>query len=215
VHVLVQEKFEEPDDPASLDHEPLVVHQRTEPTHNQALIIFVHGLGGRRYGKKATWGHFPGYVYEDFQQLDVGQYAFHTLLGRCKFWESVSLETEAEVLAGIIRDGKEYRKIILVGHSMGGLLCMGAICHALNTRQPQALKRLGGLILMATPQTGSQRVPKFLSWFSKDFYALRPHGDFVTRLHETFVNTLVLDEGYAPPDRTVLPTWAVLGASDF
>lgn len=107
------------------------------------------------------------------------------------------------------------KPILLVGHSMGGLLCMGAICYLLNTRQTEALTRLGGLILMATPQTGSQRVPLLLSWFSKDFHALRPHGDFVTRMHETFVHTLELDESGVIPDKVVIPTWAVLGDSDF
>ena len=137
MHILTQSAFEEPSDPIALNDQPLVVHQRTIPTNNQALLIFVHGLGGRRYGKKATWGYFPQYVYEDFQQLDVGLYAFRTLFGRLKFLKSVPLETEARVFAGIIRDARDYKTIILVGHSMGGLLCMGAICDLLHTNQPQ------------------------------------------------------------------------------
>src|SRR3984893_9957861 len=77
------------------------------------------------------------------------------------------------------------------------------------------LSRIGGLILMATPQTGSQRVLTFLSWFSKDFLALKPHGDFVAGLHDTLVNNGgVLDETRAQPRDIVIPTWAVLGASD-
>lgn len=98
---------------------------------------------------------------------------------------------------------------------MGGLLCMATICSLVNTHQIDTLSRIGGLILMATPQTGSQRVPTFLSWFSKDFHALRPHGDFVMRLNETFVNSLSLDESVTAPGKIVIPTRAVLGASDF
>src|SRR5436309_15616 len=101
---LEQATFEEPSDLEEMDKEPLVIHQRSAKTHNQALIIFVHGLGGSRYGKKATWGQFPTFVYEDFPELDVGLYAYRTLFGRLKFWESVRLDTEAEVFAGIIRD---------------------------------------------------------------------------------------------------------------
>jgi hypothetical protein len=56
---------------------------------------------------------------------------------------------------------------------------------------------------------------KFLSWISKDFYALKPHGDFVTRIHETFINSLALDENIVQQGKTVIPTWAVLSASDF
>jgi hypothetical protein len=68
---------------------------------------------------------------------------------------------------------------------------------------------------MATPQTGSQRVLTPLSWLSKDFYALKPHGDFVTGLQDTLVNNrVVLDDKRAQSGDIIIPTWAVLGASD-
>ncbi|MDQ6868170.1 MAG: hypothetical protein M3178_07105 [Pseudomonadota bacterium] len=208
-----QEEFEEPSDQASLDDEPLVVHQK--PTAN-TLVILVHGLGGCRYGKDSTWGYFPKFLYEDFPQLDVGLYEYPTQFSRAKFRGSVPLPDEAKVFAGIIRDDlNNYNNLILMGHSMGGLLCMAAIAELLKTYQRKALAPIGGLLLMATPQTGSQRVPGFLSWFSRDFYALKPHGDFVTGIHETFINSIVLDEGGRKPDHITIPTWAVQGDSDF
>ena len=214
MRVLLQPAFEEPQKQTSIENEPLVVHQRPSMPNNQVLAIFVHGLGGSRYGKKATWGYFPTYIYQDFPQIDVGMYAFRTLLGRWRFWRSVSLETESHVFADIIRDATDYKTIILVGHSMGGLLSMAAICELVNANDAEPLTRLGGLILMATPQTGSQRVPKILSLLSKDFYALKPHGAFVTRIHETFRNHLVIDEGDVRLGKTLLPTWAILADSD-
>jgi hypothetical protein len=102
-----------------------------------------------------------------------------------------------------------------MGHSMGGLLCMAAICNLIATNQKEVLSRIRGLILMATPQTGSQWVPAPLSWVSRDFYALKPHGEFMTRLHETLMNWVILDESHALPNKIVIPTWAVLGASEF
>jgi tetratricopeptide (TPR) repeat protein len=226
VEIVRQDKFSQPSDRELLKKivdEPLLVHQRQDGKKD--IIIFVHGLGGRRYDstwgwlpkflKDSTWGRFPEFLYEDFPQLDVGLYEFRTLLRRAKFWESVSLSDEARVFAGIIRDIAGYETIILVGHSMGGLLCMAAITDLINTNQKKALLRIGGLILMATPQTGSQRVPTPLSWVSKDFRALRPHGEFVARLHETLTNhRVVLDETRAQAGDTVIPTWAVLGVSD-
>jgi pimeloyl-ACP methyl ester carboxylesterase len=218
MHVLFQSRFEEPPDSIELNYEPLVIHRRPERPeipNNSILIIFVHGLGGNRYGEKATWGQFPRLVFEDFPELDVGLYTYPTLFGRLKFRVSVPLNIEAEVFADIIRDAKEYKAVVLVGHSMGGLLCMASICHLVNTGQIGVPTRIIGLILMATPQTGSQRVPKFLSWFSKDFYALRPHGAFVTHIHRTFVDSLTLDDSISTPAKTLIPTWAVLSASDF
>jgi len=53
---------------------------------------------------------------------------------------------------------------------------MAAIAHLIDSRQEKAVSRIGGLMLMATPQIGSQRVATPLSWLSKDFVALKPHG---------------------------------------
>jgi len=71
------------------------------------------------------------------------------------------------------------------------------------------------MILMATPQTGSQRVPSFLSFFSKDADALRPHGDFVTTIQRTLTDWIWLSEEKNPfPKRYQIPVWAILGSSD-
>ena len=188
MHRLVQDIFAEPDDPGTLGGEPLVIHLRSEPTRNRALIIFVHGLGGSRYGRGATWGSLPRFVFEDYPDVDVGLYEYVTLLRRLRFWESIHLSEEAIVFADLIRDAAPYQVLILVGHSMGGLLCEAAIARLVNTRQAQALQKIGGMILMASPQTGSQRVPSVLSFISKDAYALRPHGDFVTSLQRTLTD---------------------------
>ena len=213
---LVQDTFAEPGDPGALHDEPLVIHLRSEPTRTRALIIFVHGLGGSRYGRGATWGFLPQFVFEDFPDVDVGLYEYVTLLRRFKFWDSIHLSKEAIVFADLIRDVTPYEVVILVGHSMGGLLCEAAIASLMNTVQEQAIQKLRGMILMATPQTGSQRVPSFLRFFSKDAYALRPHGDFVTSLQRTLANRLWPYETGNPPEKQYpVPVWAVLGSSDF
>ena len=212
---LVSATFKEPTNAAALDDESLVIHQRTKDSQSEAIIIFVHGLGGRRYGPKSTWGKFPAYIDEDFEQADVGLYEYQTLFRRLKFWRSRPLEAEANVFADIIRDVPRYRSIILAGHSMGGLLCMAAIAYLVNTGQIDALSRIRGLILMATPQTGSQRVPRVLTWISKDFYALKPHGGFVYWIHRTFRDRIILDDSESKRRKYAIPTWAVLGASDF
>ena len=212
---LVQNTFAEPDDPSALAGEPLVIHLRTEPTRNRALVIFVHGLGGHRYGNDATWGFFPKFLFEDLPDLDVGLYQYVTLFGRLRFWESIDLAQEAIVFADLIRDVAPYDVVILVGHSMGGLLCEAAIASLVNTAQDQALHKIRGMILMASPQTGSQRVPAMLSWFSKDAYALRPHGDFVTALQRTLTDRVwLLEVADPPPGRYPIPGWAILGSSD-
>jgi pimeloyl-ACP methyl ester carboxylesterase len=218
MEVFFHENYAEPSDPLvlkQLPEEALTIHKRSDG--NTALVIFVHGFGGSRYGEKSTWGNFPQFLFEDIPELDVGLYEYRTLFGRMASpGKSVSLPDEAEAFADIIRDRKEYQRVFLIGHSMGGLLCMAAIAHLLDSRQQDVILRIGGLILMATPQAGSQRVPFFGGLFSKDFQALKPHGAFVTDLHTTFVNNrVVLDETRAQNGDIVIPTWAVIGTSDY
>jgi len=156
--------YSEPTDAEHLLEEPLITHQRTEPTHKNKLVIFVHGLGGHRYGRNSTWGNFPRYIFEDIPELDVGMYQYRTLRGRFLSIRSVSIENEALVFADLVRDALgNYKNIILVGHSMGGLLCKATIHRLLETEDRNTLARVAGLILMATPQLGSLRMPGFLS----------------------------------------------------
>ena len=213
---LPQTEFKEPDDLEAVAEEPLVIHKRPE-TANSHLIICVHGLGGSRYGgDKATWGKFPQFVFEDIPELDVGLYEYRTLFRRLKFWKSVSLSDEAKVFADIIRDElSDYKTVILAGHSMGGLLCKAVISYLLRTSERNALSRIGGLILMATPQLGSIRVPRILTLLSPDFRTLKAHSSFVAEITETFQNHLYTDERINAVDKIIIPTWAILGASDF
>jgi hypothetical protein len=69
---LAQAGFAEPDDAQSLLEEPMVVHQRADPTTDDRRVIFVHGLGGSRFGNKSTWGNSPRFIFEDAPDLDLG-----------------------------------------------------------------------------------------------------------------------------------------------
>lgn len=178
------------------------------------IAVFVHGLGGSRYGRKATWGKFPAFLFADLPNLDVGMYSYRTLFQRLRFRRSVDLETEARIFADAIRDLKTYTKIILIGHSMGGLLCKGAICRLLSSNQIGVIARLRALILMATPQLGSLRVPRFLWGWTADSRALRPHGRYVTEITEIFQNRLNNDVGATIAGRIPLPAYSVCAASD-
>jgi len=194
--------------------EPLVVHRHAGRAGNQAIVVFVHGLGGSRYGRKATWGKFPSFLFQEMPEVDIGMYRYRTLLQRWRFRYSLELEAEARVFADEIRDLATYEKIVLVGHSMGGLLCKGAICRLLDTNQVGVLCGIRGLVLMATPQLGAIRVPHFLWNWTADARALRPHSEYVTRVTETFGNRINGDLAATIPDRFVLPAYGVCAAAD-
>jgi pimeloyl-ACP methyl ester carboxylesterase len=212
---VVAAEFTDPPDAAALSEEPLVIHQREAAIADRKLIVFVHGLGGSRYGAKSTWGNFPSFLFKDIPELDIGLYQYRTAAGRLWFTKSVSLQDEARVFADLIRDQlADYETIVLIGHSMGGLLCKAAIHELVVRGDRNTLARIGGLILMATPQLGSLRMPGFMSVFSHDARALKPHGDLVTRINRTFEDHIALDENIHTLRKTTIPTWAVEGVHD-
>ena len=207
--------FADPPNAESLVDQALVVHQRTDPSSNDKLLIFVHGLGGSRYGTTSTWGNFPRYIFEDVPELDVGLYQYRTAISRWRITQSVSLQDEARVFADIVRDQLlQYNNIVLIGHSMGGLLCKAVIHRLVESGDRNTLSRIGGLILMATPQLGSLRVPGFLSALSYDARALKPHGELVTQINRAFEDHIALDEHSDSLSKVTIPTWAVEGVSD-
>ena len=215
---LTQSTFAEPsnDELKGLENEPLVIHQRQNPTVNKHLAVFVHGLGGRRHGKKATWGYFPKFIYEDFTNLDIALYSYRTFLQRLKFWKSHKIESEAKTFAGTIGLLKDYESVILIGHSLGGLLCMAVIALFATSKQPEQLSRIQGLILLATPQLGSPWVSKLFSFIFvlNDFWTLRRNSEFVEKIQNDFANHVNLDEGVFAKDKHLIPGWIVQAASD-
>src|SRR6476620_4440520 len=114
----------------------LVVHTRNSDT----VVLLIHGLGGSRYGNKPTWGNFPKFMFDDFSKIDVAIYSYATLFRRGAFWKSLSLEKEAEVLLDIL-DRLPYRRIVIFGHSMGGLLSRLAITNARHKRKDELLRK--------------------------------------------------------------------------
>ena len=218
--------FDEPPLTNQLQEEPLIIHSRPAPSESQTsicatkqasarhLAIFVHGLGGSRYGRKATWGHFPSLLFEDFNQLDIGMYEYRTLFRRIRFTKSIELEREASVLGDLLVSLTHYEHFILLGHSLGGILCKGVVAYLLHPERQETLHKLSGLFLMATPQLGSTMVPSFLSIFSSDARALRPHGTYLSTLAQAFQDHIDTRSSYTLDDKVAIPCWALLAAED-
>ena len=210
MQIVVQEIFQRPVNWKDLAAEALVVHRRTTARANDDLFLFVHGLGGGRY---STWGRLTELAFEELPKSDAALYSYRTLAGRLKFWKSVAFDQEARTLAGLVRE-TEYPHIFLVGHSMGGLLIKAMVRELIITNQLDALSKVAGVMLMATPQAGSLRVPSFLSWLTVDTRALKAHGPLATETNQTFLDRLHMVEGDWRRDRTTVPVWAVEGSSD-
>jgi pimeloyl-ACP methyl ester carboxylesterase len=195
---------------------PLVIHCRPGLTRAH-LVLFLHGLGGRRYG---TWGEIPGYVFEDCPEAAVGLYDYRSGLRGLRPWSTASLPDLARELADVVRDG-QFTRIVMIGHSMGGLLAKAVVKDLVDSRARAedgfpAIARIAGLILMATPQAGSLRVPSALGMLSRDGRVLRAHSRFVTELNEAFKNRID-NTGNALVDadhEASIPVFGVIGLRD-
>jgi pimeloyl-ACP methyl ester carboxylesterase len=124
--LLEQSEFQEPENSGDLG-EALIIHRHKDSADpGRSLVVFVHGLGGKRYGRKATWGYFPKFLFQDFRDLDIGLYEYRTLLRRWKFWESIPIGNEAEDFANLLREADSYENIVLMGLSIGGAVVYGS-----------------------------------------------------------------------------------------
>jgi pimeloyl-ACP methyl ester carboxylesterase len=208
---LQQIAFAPPDDLHCYDHEPIVVHARPEQV-SRNLVLLVHGLTGHRYG---YWNDIPRFILEDLPQADVGLYFYKTALRRFSWFKSIDLEQEARVLADSLRSIRLYDAVVLVGHSMGGLLAKAAIADLINRNHPLTLQHIAGLVLIASPQLGSMRVPGALRLFSKDGRALYPHNEMIRRIDTTLNARLSIAKSADPLDKYSIPTWAIIAAEDF
>lgn len=209
---IVQSAFAEP---AGTVRDAMVVHQRSDPAANERLIVLVHGLGGRRYGPGSTWQLLPRFLFEDFPDHDLALYSYRSLAQRLVFWRSIEPEQEARILADAIRDARGYRRVFLVAHSMGGLLCLGALRYLIESGQERVIEdRVAGLLLMGTPLLGSLRVPRLLTWFHADAALLAPHSAFIRRIHTTLAGRISLDPDVRVPGRITVPTWSLSGGPD-
>lgn len=195
--------------------DPLVVYRRSGVSRED-LVLFVHGLGGYAH---RTWGRYPEFVLTDDLGADVGMLDYESGPRR-RAGRSIKLEDHAAAFSHSIRDLEGYKRVVLVGHSMGGLLCKAAIRELLNSRTRDKDGRLGvdkvaGVMLFATPQAGSRRVPRVLSAFSKDARALQVGSVLAKDTAQCFTDSVVTSLNYqSPTSKKPIPTFAIVATGD-
>src|SRR5262249_7192456 len=127
--------------------------------------------------------------------------------------KSIALDEEAEILGSALRV-LSYDRIILIGHSLGGVLVKTTIANFALTNQQKELRRIRGLVLMASPQLGSTRVPRLARFLSKDLRVLVPHSKLLATVQAAFDNHFDIGETRASRRRH-MPAWAVVASNDF
>src|ERR1700709_1524187 len=87
---ISQGQFSTPVDLDEVAEEAIVVHHH-DGVPATRIVVFVHGLGGSRYGAKSTWGNFPKFIFEDIPDLDVGLYQYDSLFKQFGFRSQIEL----------------------------------------------------------------------------------------------------------------------------
>lgn len=191
--------------------DPLFVHRHAKGRQN-AILILVHGLGGDRY---TYWGKTPGFLFEDFPNSDVGVYHYRTGRRRLGFGKSIELEAEAKVLAAVLdSELAAYKRIILITHSMGGVLTRSAIAQMMANSCDGTLNRLAGVVMFACPQIGSLRAPPWSRFLSADLRALSIHNDLVQRVSAALADHSSVDARVRAAWRYWIPMYCGLAAED-
>ncbi len=122
----------------------------------QRLLIFVHGFNS---SKNTAWGRFPDLLQGDPDFADFNIHRFGYPTNRCR--QVSDIRNQGEFLASYLNsvlasDRARYREVVLVGHSMGGLV----ILHALLKLERDNYTMLKGVDLkvltFGTPYFGVQ-----------------------------------------------------------
>ncbi|RJS45588.1 alpha/beta hydrolase [Nocardioides cavernaquae] len=136
----------------SFGDERVVVMRRTDRERPNALVVLIHGLAGSGYG---TWHHIPRKILtSNLVNADVAVADYPSA------WRQLRKKPALPVLIDLLCDQLQtldYKSIVLVGHSMGGLLAGATVRQWQQTLSPPLpVETIAGLIFVASPRAGSK-----------------------------------------------------------
>lgn len=160
----------------------------------ETIVIFVHGIGG----DEETWGNFPKLINED-TQLDVCvdfmgyptpplgiQFSY---LFQSKYQ---AIEDLAKSLKTVIDEKhKNAKEIILVGHSLGGLIIRK---YLLEESAAKCAIKVSKVILYAVPNRGATlaAIAKSISLYKNShLWQLYPLSDFINLLNGSWARSKI------------------------
>ena len=146
---------------------------------SQNVIIFIHGLSGSADG---TWGKMIEFFRRDstFSSYALDTYEYPTCKINLAFWRKLpGIQELADGLSTFIQTYHSDKKsIILIGHSLGGLVLRYYILNAFKQDRSDALT---AAIMIATPHTGAAlgRIGNTISFRHAHLKQLTKGGDLL------------------------------------
>jgi len=200
-------------------------YERIERDGNTCAIVFVHGILGHY---RETWGDFPHLVTHDTplnhcdvicwgypSRLQIPRFPSLPLLGN----RMPDLTNVADAFCSDLLNpeiGGSYKDLLLVGHSMGGLVIMKMVISAL-TMTPEnsaVLDRIRHIMLYATPSDGVQLPAVFK--VHRQAKSIDCTSEFVNQLRSDWIKRVYATrpDDQRQPGKRYIPITAVVGLED-
>lgn len=151
----------------------------------EKLILFVHGLGG----SKESFGDFGTLIKEDeyLSSMEVAFFDYETSLFYIPFLTKLpKIQSFSKDLEGTVKDTfSEYNEIIIVCHSMGGLIAKRYLLDIIDDIK-SFKNKISKVVLYATPNFGSDLAFGPYSKHHPQIAQLRKDSDFLESLNKDF-----------------------------
>lgn len=171
----------------------------------EAAVMFVHGFGG---GVMATWGAFPALVADALTGWDVYDLGYDTSLApdlRGVWAADPGLAVLATYLATRLGVAPldRYASVVLVAHSMGGLVVQRALVD-----DPDLDRRVSHVFLFGTPSGGLRKAGGLAALWKRSIGDMRAGGNFIGDLRARW------DQRYSDPTTRPFGLFVVAGTRD-
>jgi len=173
------------------------------PAQRSTAVVFVHGFTGTA---EETWGEFPKLLCNDpaLGDYDIFSWGYHTkpelknLVLRYFWTDNPSIATIANGLRTQLdhrTDG--HKRLMLIGHSMGGLAIQAFIVDELLNQRSKHLERLTEVVLLGTPSGGLVKA-QWGALLDPEVHDMSATGDFVLKLRRHWKE--LVDDRRANPE---------------
>lgn len=200
--------------------------QRTMPFSQPILVVFVHGFRTNAQ----CWDQLVTLLDREPRfraSFHYRRFEYATRWFQFNFLRRIpSLKDIADQLRTFLdlEANRVYERVMLVGHSQGGLVIQSYLTEELNHERGAALERIVQAIFICTPNLGStlfSGLRRLLFWINPQEHSLRVLNEEISRVHravlERIENATVNDNTHrqipikcfwGDQDRVVLPASA-------
>jgi pimeloyl-ACP methyl ester carboxylesterase len=173
----------------------LSIHAEAKDPVGRSGAVFVHGI----FGGQDSWGNLLDYLRKDpivERHYDLAYFSYDS---KTVQWHPLrkipNLGEIADELKTALDNAPKWDRLVLIGHSQGGLVIQRYIADALTSGNAKRLRSLRMVIQFATPNTGSElflsvrsKLGRFLFWRHPQEKTLRPFDETIEQTRRVIAN---------------------------